>query len=198
MSPPAYTASPCTGSALFSNSRAPPPRLLLQRGPGAPSSAGRHGGRVAPSQERRRPAPAQEKRRHSESSSRTQLPERKRHWKAGEFPGTATADGGGGGRLPAQGKRHSKAGEFPGTHGGRADPAPSQGKRHWKAGEFPGTAVGPGSGTLRTPLKNIKKRLDARAEAKAWACTVTEALADRVTSKNWQEALQVNTTTCYI
>jgi len=149
----------------------------------APSAAGRHGGRVAPSQERRRP---------SEPSSQSQLPERKRHWKAGEFPGTATADGGGGGRLPAQGKRHSKAGEFPGTDGGGClAPAPSQGKRHWKAGEFPGTAVGPGSGTPRTPLKNVKKRLDARADAKAWACTVTEALADRVSSKNWQEALQV-------
>ncbi|CAD6221649.1 unnamed protein product [Miscanthus lutarioriparius] len=69
--------------------------------------------------------------------------------------------------------------------------APSQGKRHWKAGEFPGTTAGPGSGTPRTPLKNVKKRLDARADAKAWACTVTEALADRVSSKNWQEALQV-------
>lgn len=203
MGPPAYTASPCTGSALFSNTRAPPPppRLLIRWGPGPPSAVGRHGGRVtpsqerrgpAPSQERRRPAPSQERRRPTESSSQShQLQERKRHWKAGEFPGTAADGGGGGGRRPALGNRHSKAGEFPGTDGGRPAPAPPQGKRHWKAGEFPGAAAAPGSGTPRTPLKNVKKRLDARADAKAWACTVTEALADRVSSKNWQEALQV-------
>lgn len=212
MGPPAYTASPCTGSALFSNTRAPPPppRLLIRWGPGPPSAVGRHGGRLAPSQERRRPAPSQERRGHapsqerrrpapsqerrrpSESSSQShQLQERKRHWKAGEFPGTAADGGGGGGRRAAIGNRHSKAGEFPGTDGGRPAPAPPQGKRHWKAGEFPGAAAAPGSGTPRTPLKNVKKRLDARADAKAWACTVTEALADRVSSKNWQEALQV-------
>lgn len=53
------------------------------------------------------------------------------------------------------------------------------------------SAGGPDSKAARTPIKNVKKRLDARADAKAWACTVTEALADRINSKNWKEALQV-------
>ncbi|WVZ61588.1 hypothetical protein U9M48_011440 [Paspalum notatum var. saurae] len=193
MAPAAYTASPCPGSALFSNPRMPLPRpLLLRRGPAAAASAaGRYGDRVAPSQERRRaaPPPPQEKRRPTDS---TQLPERKRHWKAGEFPAAASADRDGGGRQPlAQGRQHWKEGEFPCAAGGRR-PAPApQEKRHWKAGEFPGTAAGPESKAPRAPLKNVKKRLDARAEAKAWACTVTEALADRINSKSWQEALQV-------
>ena len=108
------------------------------------SAAGRYGGgRLTPPQEKRRPAPLQEKRRPSESS---QLTERKRHWKAGEFPAGAAA----------------------GRDGVR--PAPPPEKRHWKAGEFLGTAAPPDSKASRTPLKNIKKRLDARADAKAWAC----------------------------
>ncbi|KAG2481611.1 pentatricopeptide repeat-containing protein At3g06430, chloroplastic-like [Panicum virgatum] len=173
MGPPAYTASLSPGSALFSNSRMPPlPPRLLRPGLGVPgrgevgvsSAAGRYGGgRLTPPQEKRRPAPLQEKRRPSESS---QLTERKRHWKAGEFPGSSA-----------------------GRDGGR--PAPPPEKRHWKAGEFLGTAAPPDSKASRTPLKNIKKRLDARADAKAWACTATEALADSINSKNWREALQV-------
>ena len=99
------------------------------------SAAGRYGGgRLTPPQEKRRP---------SESA---QLTERKRHWKAGEFPAGAAA----------------------GRDGVR--PAPPPEKRHWKAGEFLGTAAPPDSKASRTPLKNIKKRLDARADAKAWAC----------------------------
>ena len=139
---------------------------------GVLSAAGRYGGgRLTPPQEKRRPAPLQEKRRPSESS---QLTERKRHWKAGEFPAGAAA----------------------GRDGGR--PAPPPEKRHWKAGEFLGTAAPPDSKASRTPLKNIKKRLDARADAKAWACTVTEALADSINSKNWREALQVNATPLHL
>ncbi|RCV09218.1 hypothetical protein SETIT_2G009700v2 [Setaria italica] len=203
MGPPAYTASLSPGSTLFSNSRMPPPPAppcLLRPGlgvsgraeVGVSSAAGRYGGgRLTAPQEKRRSAPPQEKRRPSDSS---QLPERKRHWKAGEFPG---AGGGrdGGRAAPPQEKRHWKAGEFPvpsagGRDGGR--PAPRQEKRHWKVGEFPGTSAGgPDSKAARTPIKNVKKRLDARADAKAWACTVTEALADRINSKNWKEALQV-------
>jgi hypothetical protein len=105
----------------------------------------------------------------------------------------------GGGAAPPQEKRHWKAGEFPvpsvggGREGGRPA-APRQEKRHWKAGEFPGFSAGAHPKAARTPIKNVKKRLDARADAKAWACTVTEALADRINSKNWKEALQVNTT----
>ena len=130
---------------------------------GVSSAAGRYGGgRLTPPQEKRRP---------SESA---QLTERKRHWKAGEFPAGAAA----------------------GRDGGR--PGPPQEKRHWKAGEFPGTAAPPDSKASRTPLKNVKKRLDARADAKAWACTVTEALADSINSKNWREALQVNATPLHL
>ncbi|CAN6209160.1 unnamed protein product [Urochloa humidicola] len=202
MGPPAYTASLSPGSAIFSNSRIPPPRHLLRPGlgmsgrreTGVSSAAGRYGGggRLSPPQEKRRPAPMQERRRPSESS---QLPERKRHWKAGEFP---VPSGGGmdaGRATTPQEKRHWKAGEFPaGSAGGGRDgsrPAPRQEKRHWKAGEFPATSAGSDSKAARTPIKNVKKRLDARADAKAWACTVTEALADRINSKNWKEALQV-------
>jgi hypothetical protein len=205
MGPPAYTASLSPGSTLFSNSRMPPPRLL-RPGLGVPgradvgvsSAAGRYGGgRLTPPQEKRRPSPPQEKRRPSESS---QLTERKRHWKAGEFPGAAGGRDGGP-SIPPQEKRHWKAGEFPagaaaGRDVGRA--ASPQEKRHWKAGEFPGTAAPPDSKASRTPLKNVKKRLDARADAKAWACTVTEALADSINSKNWREALQVNTTPLHL
>ncbi|CAL5034390.1 unnamed protein product [Urochloa decumbens] len=169
----------------------PAPRLLRPglgmsgRGEaGVSSAAGRYGGgRLTPPQEKRRPPPMQERRRPSESS---ELPERKRHWKAGEFPVPSA-----GGRAgPPQEKRHWKAGSAGGGRdGGR--PAPRQEKRHWKAGEFPATSIGSDSKAARTPLKNVKKRLDARADAKAWACTVTEALADRINSKNWKEALQV-------
>jgi len=168
----------------------PPPRLLRPglevpgRGEvGVSSAAGRYGGgRLTPPQEKRRP------------SKSAQLTERKRHWKAGEFPAGSATGRDGGRAAPPQEKRHWKAGEFPagaaaGRDGGR--PGPPQEKRHWKAGEFPGTAAPPDSKASRTPLKNVKKRLDARADAKAWACTVTEALADCINSKSWQEALQV-------
>ncbi|KAL6880306.1 hypothetical protein ACP4OV_011871 [Aristida adscensionis] len=91
-------------------------------------------------------------------------------------------------RLAPPHGRHWKAGEYPET---AAAAAPPQG-RHWKAGQYPGTSVGAGDARKpRSPLKNVKKRLEAREEAKAWACTVTEALADRINAKNWQEALQV-------
>ncbi|RZR76559.1 hypothetical protein BHM03_00001415 [Ensete ventricosum] len=64
-------------------------------------------------------------------------------------------------------------------------------KRHWKEGEFPGISESSISRQPRTPIKNLKKKADDRAAAKAWACTVTEALADRIQKKQWQEALEV-------
>ncbi|THU55965.1 hypothetical protein C4D60_Mb11t12250 [Musa balbisiana] len=64
-------------------------------------------------------------------------------------------------------------------------------KRHWKEGEFPGISESSVSRRPRTPIKNLKKKADDRATAKAWACTVTEALADRIQKKQWQEALEV-------
>ncbi|KAA8527981.1 hypothetical protein F0562_035150 [Nyssa sinensis] len=64
-------------------------------------------------------------------------------------------------------------------------------KRHWKEGEYPGiseTSIPPRS--KRIPIKNIKKKLDRKNNAKAWANTVTEALSDRIDKKQWLEALE--------
>ncbi|KAL0927348.1 hypothetical protein M5K25_001512 [Dendrobium thyrsiflorum] len=69
-------------------------------------------------------------------------------------------------------------------------PSPPK-KRHWKEGEFPGVSESSIAGFSRTPIKNVKKKIDDRAAAKAWACTVTEALSDRIQKKQWQEALEV-------
>lgn len=65
-------------------------------------------------------------------------------------------------------------------------------KRHWKQGEFPGTSETslPGS-QKRSPIKNVKKKLDRKAKAKAWVSTVTETLSDRVEKKQWVQALEV-------
>ncbi|XAR49750.1 hypothetical protein NMG60_11033041 [Bertholletia excelsa] len=71
-------------------------------------------------------------------------------------------------------------------------------KRHWKVGEYPGISEGSmpssrnGSGkSKRTPIKNVKKKLDRKNNAKAWANTVTEALFDRIAKKQWLQALEV-------
>ncbi|XP_010270963.1 PREDICTED: pentatricopeptide repeat-containing protein At3g06430, chloroplastic [Nelumbo nucifera] len=65
-------------------------------------------------------------------------------------------------------------------------------KRHWKEGEFPGISDASfPSSSNRTPLKNVKKKMDNKNKAKAWANTVTEALADRIQKKLWEDALQV-------
>ncbi|KAG0497931.1 hypothetical protein HPP92_002622 [Vanilla planifolia] len=70
-------------------------------------------------------------------------------------------------------------------------PPPPPKKRHWKAGEFPGTSESSIAGSPRPPIKNVKKKIDDRAAAKAWACTVTEAFSDRVEKKQWEQALDV-------
>lgn len=62
-------------------------------------------------------------------------------------------------------------------------------KRLWKQGEFPGTSAEGRS--RRTPIKNIKKKLDRKNDAKAWANTVAEALSDLVLKKQWLQALEV-------
>ncbi|OWM63251.1 pentatricopeptide repeat-containing protein At3g06430, chloroplastic [Punica granatum] len=74
-----------------------------------------------------------------------------------------------------------------------APPSPTGPKRrHWKEGEFPGISETSVPGTSRkAPLKNVKKKLDRKSSAKAWVNTVTEALADRISKKQWQEALEV-------
>ncbi|KAL0433865.1 UNVERIFIED_CONTAM: Pentatricopeptide repeat-containing protein, chloroplastic [Sesamum latifolium] len=69
-------------------------------------------------------------------------------------------------------------------------------KKHWKVGEYPGvseTSITQFStnNKKRTPIKNIKKKLDKKNNAKAWANTVTEALSDAIDKKQWLPALQV-------
>lgn len=63
-------------------------------------------------------------------------------------------------------------------------------KRIWKEGEFPGITepVNP----RRTPMKNVKKKLDRRSKANGWANTVTETLSDLIAKKQWIQALEVS------
>lgn len=70
--------------------------------------------------------------------------------------------------------------------------AVSDKKRHWKEGEYPGLSHHsiPGS-SKKTPLKNLKKKLDRKNAAKAWVSTVTETLSDCILKKQWLQALQV-------
>lgn len=75
-------------------------------------------------------------------------------------------------------------------------------KRHWKKGEFPGTSeTSVDDSTRRTPIKNIKRKLEKKNSAKAWVNTVTESLSEQIDKKQWLQALQVftikfNTFTC--
>lgn len=66
-------------------------------------------------------------------------------------------------------------------------------KRIWKEGEFPAFSENsmPGFPMKRTQIKNVKKKLDRKAKAKAWVNTVTEALSDLILKKQWLQALQV-------
>ncbi|GFZ09116.1 tetratricopeptide repeat (TPR)-like superfamily protein [Actinidia rufa] len=68
-------------------------------------------------------------------------------------------------------------------------------KRHWKVGEYPAISESSiprsGNSKKKTPIKNIKKKLDRKNNAKAWANTVTEALSDHIDKKQWLDALQV-------
>ncbi|XP_021756982.1 pentatricopeptide repeat-containing protein At3g06430, chloroplastic-like [Chenopodium quinoa] len=67
---------------------------------------------------------------------------------------------------------------------------PKNKKKIWREGEFP--AISQGSiPKRRTQIKNVKKRLDRKAKAKAWVNTVTEALSDLILKKQWLQALQV-------
>ncbi|EXB80291.1 hypothetical protein L484_025147 [Morus notabilis] len=65
-------------------------------------------------------------------------------------------------------------------------------KRHWKQGEYPGVSETfiPGI-SKKTPIKNVKKKLDRKNKAKAWVNTVTETLFERIQNKQWLQALEV-------
>lgn len=74
--------------------------------------------------------------------------------------------------------------------------APSK-KKHWKIGEYPGVSVTSfpqfsSNNKKRTPIKNIKKKLDKKNNANAWVNTVTEALSEAIDRKQWPRAIQVN------
>lgn len=68
-------------------------------------------------------------------------------------------------------------------------------KKHWKEGEYPGvsetTIPSRFNNNNKTPIKNIKKKLDRKYEARSWANTVTEALSDCIDKKQWLQALKV-------
>ncbi|KAL3321493.1 hypothetical protein AABB24_039225, partial [Solanum stoloniferum] len=65
-------------------------------------------------------------------------------------------------------------------------------KKHWKQGEYPGFTEQSGfKNNKRTPIKNIKKKLDRKSNAKAWVNTITEALSEYIEKKQWVQALEV-------
>lgn len=66
-------------------------------------------------------------------------------------------------------------------------------KKIWKEGEFPAYSENsiPVFQKKRTQIKNVKKKLDRKAKAKAWVNTVTESLSDLILKKQWLQALQV-------
>lgn len=65
-------------------------------------------------------------------------------------------------------------------------------RKLWKEGEFPGVSESsiPGQ-SKKTPLKNVKKKIDRKNNANAWVCTVTETLSGSIEKKQWLEALEV-------
>lgn len=65
-------------------------------------------------------------------------------------------------------------------------------KRHWKNGEYLGVSETSIPGIYKKPpIKNLKKKLDRKNKAKAWASTVTETLIERIQNKQWFQALEV-------
>lgn len=69
-------------------------------------------------------------------------------------------------------------------------------KKHWKIGEYPDFSEVSVSHLnnkkgRRTPIKNIKKKINRKNTANPWVDTVPEALSDCIDKKQWQQALQV-------
>ncbi|KAM1742101.1 hypothetical protein ACFX12_012136 [Malus domestica] len=140
---------------------------------------------------------------------------RKRHWKKGEYPGVSETSAPANYRkTPGRStsspssdtrKKHWKRGEFPGVSetstpatyrkaSARSASYPSSDnrKKHWKQGEFPGVSeTSIPAIYIKPPLKNVKKKLDGKNNAKAWVNTVTEALSDAIDKKQWLQALEV-------
>ncbi|XP_072996461.1 pentatricopeptide repeat-containing protein At3g06430, chloroplastic [Typha latifolia] len=99
--------------------------------------------------------------------------------------------GGGGGGGSGGGRGGGAKRDAPQPRPWSAAPPPKPKKRHWKEGEFPGVTEGSVSRTPKTPIKNMKKKADDKAAAKAWTSTVTEALVEKIQKKQWEEALEV-------
>ncbi|XP_050374897.1 pentatricopeptide repeat-containing protein At3g06430, chloroplastic [Argentina anserina] len=74
-------------------------------------------------------------------------------------------------------------------HSSSSPSSPQTRKKHWKHGEFPG--VSETSIPRRTPIKNVKKKLDRKEKAKAWVNTVTEEFCNSIEKKQWLRALEV-------
>ncbi|KAE8717808.1 Pentatricopeptide repeat-containing protein [Hibiscus syriacus] len=65
-------------------------------------------------------------------------------------------------------------------------------QKFWKEGEYPGLSRHSIPGSSRNPpLKNLKKKLDRKNNAKAWVSTVTETLSECILKKQWLQALEV-------
>lgn len=71
----------------------------------------------------------------------------------------------------------------------KSSPGGATKKRLWKEGEFPG--ISEPTNPRRTPIKNVKKKLDRRSKANGWVNTVTETLSDCIAKKQWLQALEV-------
>lgn len=105
------------------------------------------------------------------SASSSTVVTKKRHWKEGEYPGYSQTS------TPARSNNNN----------------PITKKKHWKEGEYPGQSQtsSPGRSNNNNRIKNIKKKLDRKNDAKGWANTVTEALSDCIQKKQWLQALEV-------
>ncbi|KAF6154955.1 hypothetical protein GIB67_018392 [Kingdonia uniflora] len=123
-------------------------------------------------------------------------PARKRHYKDGEtFPDTSRFASTSPKRTPSDSNRaprrqFKEGGESRPRNSSKRVPPPAK-KRLWKEGEFPGVSENTMRSAGRSPIKNIKKKMDDRENAKGWANTVTESLVDRIQKKQWEEALMV-------
>ncbi|KAI3825492.1 hypothetical protein L1987_06982 [Smallanthus sonchifolius] len=75
----------------------------------------------------------------------------------------------------------------------RSVAAPTK-KKLWKQGEYPGDVSGNSSfdrNKKRTPIKNIKKKLDRKNNLNPWVNTVTQALSGSIDAKQWLRALEI-------
>ncbi|KAJ9537127.1 hypothetical protein OSB04_029860 [Centaurea solstitialis] len=70
--------------------------------------------------------------------------------------------------------------------------APKNKKKLWRQGEYPGDVNSSSDmKKRRTPIKNIKKKLDRKDNLNPWVKTVTEELSDSINTKQWLRALEV-------